>query len=128
MLYCDNLALELAVGRGRDAEHSAAIFDIAHDARFGADHDLIAELEVVCDSGLGGDDDVITKCGAAGESDLPHDEAVAANSDVVGDMNEIVNFRALANDCGAEGAAVYGSVRSEERRVGKECRSRWSPY
>ena len=22
----------------------------------------------------------------------------------------------------------YGEVRSEERRVGKECRSRWSPY
>ena len=22
----------------------------------------------------------------------------------------------------------YGSRRSEERRVGKECRSRWSPY
>ena len=33
------------------------------------------------------------------------------------------------------GAGLYGSVfaheaatRSEERRVGKECRSRWSPY
>ena len=25
-------------------------------------------------------------------------------------------------------AAVHGEVRSEERRVGKECRSRWSPY
>ena len=24
--------------------------------------------------------------------------------------------------------AVETSVRSEERRVGKECRSRWSPY
>ena len=24
--------------------------------------------------------------------------------------------------------AVLGLVRSEERRVGKECRSRWSPY
>src|SRR5256885_14728811 len=24
--------------------------------------------------------------------------------------------------------AIDGSVRSEERRVGKECRSRWSPY
>ena len=24
--------------------------------------------------------------------------------------------------------AKYGEVRSEERRVGKECRSRWSPY
>ena len=23
---------------------------------------------------------------------------------------------------------VLGYVRSEERRVGKECRSRWSPY
>src|SRR5256885_6316153 len=30
---------------------------------------------------------------------------------------------------GAVGSAVQGvSVRSEERRVGKECRSRWSPY
>ena len=25
-------------------------------------------------------------------------------------------------------AAVIDGVRSEERRVGKECRSRWSPY
>ena len=24
--------------------------------------------------------------------------------------------------------SVTGTVRSEERRVGKECRSRWSPY
>ena len=23
---------------------------------------------------------------------------------------------------------TYSSLRSEERRVGKECRSRWSPY
>ena len=22
----------------------------------------------------------------------------------------------------------FGDIRSEERRVGKECRSRWSPY
>ena len=25
-------------------------------------------------------------------------------------------------------ADLYGFTRSEERRVGKECRSRWSPY
>ena len=24
--------------------------------------------------------------------------------------------------------AIYETIRSEERRVGKECRSRWSPY
>ena len=27
-----------------------------------------------------------------------------------------------------ESKSCYGVVRSEERRVGKECRSRWSPY
>ena len=27
-----------------------------------------------------------------------------------------------------EGLVVYEPHRSEERRVGKECRSRWSPY
>ena len=26
------------------------------------------------------------------------------------------------------GAPAFADVRSEERRVGKECRSRWSPY
>src|SRR5258708_25178422 len=28
----------------------------------------------------------------------------------------------------ARGSRCAGPVRSEERRVGKECRSRWSPY
>ena len=27
-----------------------------------------------------------------------------------------------------EGTSYFLSIRSEERRVGKECRSRWSPY
>src|SRR2546430_15811064 len=27
-----------------------------------------------------------------------------------------------------ENERIFGSLRSEERRVGKECRSRWSPY
>ena len=29
---------------------------------------------------------------------------------------------------GAMLGPYYGALRSEERRVGKECRSRWSPY
>ena len=29
---------------------------------------------------------------------------------------------------GTMAIGIYGYVRSEERRVGKECRSRWSPY
>ena len=31
-------------------------------------------------------------------------------------------------DAGAEIVLVCHAPRSEERRVGKECRSRWSPY
>ena len=40
----------------------------------------------------------------------------------------------LMNVCKEGGAAEYNAAitgnetRSEERRVGKECRSRWSPY
>ena len=30
--------------------------------------------------------------------------------------------------CGGKGYLHHVSLRSEERRVGKECRSRWSPY
>ena len=30
--------------------------------------------------------------------------------------------------CGGPRAFTQGQYRSEERRVGKECRSRWSPY
>ena len=30
--------------------------------------------------------------------------------------------------CFTQGETMDEAVRSEERRVGKECRSRWSPY
>ena len=32
------------------------------------------------------------------------------------------------NGCGACAKACHEGARSEERRVGKECRSRWAPY
>src|SRR3712207_9429916 len=40
-----------------------------------------------------------------------------------------IGLAASAYLIGAVGGAVgFGWLRSEERRVGKECRSRWSPY
>ena len=41
---------------------------------------------------------------------------------------ELFIFGILAGIYIAFGANVATAVRSEERRVGKECRSRWSPY
>src|SRR2546430_6819304 len=42
-----------------------------------------------------------------------------------GDQADVGTFRRFH---GADAAVVRGMNRSEERRVGKECRSRWSPY
>ena len=39
-------------------------------------------------------------------------------------QNARIPFKDVAAECGVSRAAI----RSEERRVGKECRSRWSPY
>src|SRR5688572_31987502 len=42
---------------------------------------------------------------------------------------ELAPFAALIHQCVRRAERGGGSVeRSEERRVGKECRSRWSPY
>ena len=47
-------------------------------------------------------------------------------------VDTMVVGRYLGDDAlaavGATGSITYLFYRSEERRVGKECRSRWSPY
>ena len=46
-------------------------------------------------------------------------------SDGISNMHTNVSIRGLAGD---EQGRTLVLFRSEERRVGKECRSRWSPY
>src|SRR3712207_9130454 len=46
-------------------------------------------------------------------------------SDREGDKGE---FKVFNSPVEAMNAYDLGKIRSEERRVGKECRSRWSPY
>ena len=45
-----------------------------------------------------------------------------------GDMRSPAGVFSLGAAYGYDPAPPRGSRRSEERRVGKECRSRWSPY
>src|SRR2546427_440694 len=51
-------------------------------------------------------------------------EAFAQGGVVFVDLDEAAN-RVLV---GVERGSSHANMRSEERRVGKECRSRWSPY
>ena len=49
---------------------------------------------------------------------------IAVNSITCDNVDIRVNIQSVAAGRGL----VLGGIRSEERRVGKECRSRWSPY
>ena len=58
-------------------------------------------------------------------------EAVKTSAEILMPVaGEIVEVNeALADDASLINSDPYGKLlRSEERRVGKECRSRWSPY
>ena len=61
------------------------------------------------------------------ESWWPHDKlSVSGYVEVLSHYREISGIRNEVADCEAYAYAAF--LRSEERRVGKECRSRWSPY
>ena len=49
-------------------------------------------------------------------------------SSEISNIVKVENFVETFTDYFALPSVLYGKIRSEERRVGKECRSRWSPY
>ena len=52
---------------------------------------------------------------------------MAAAGSAVG-MGNLWRFPMLVGENGGGAFVLIYLIRSEERRVGKECRSRWSPY
>ena len=55
-------------------------------------------------------------------------QPAAAESGVTKDRIVLGQSVALTGPASQLGIQMRNGVRSEERRVGKECRSRWSPY
>src|SRR3712207_7114390 len=64
-------------------------------------------------------------CGTAAELQAAGVELRAARLAFWGD---VPRGSGLSSSAALEAALCLALVRSEERRVGKECRSRWSPY
>src|SRR5258708_35409945 len=94
---------------------------------------------------VGGDRVVAHPCDAVGDVGPPaayRDQALVEEilAGLLHTQGEMRVQRAEARDAGLEAVFAQGEVdvvemfltdlddRSEERRVGKECRSRWSPY
>src|SRR3989454_519287 len=57
---------------------------------------------------------------------LPHVRRIVDETGAT--LRVVVDDLATARTLAGSGLRVWLKVRSEERRVGKECRSRWSPY
>ena len=59
-------------------------------------------------------------------------EEIVQHPDVVAAMNKLLGgdfiLSGFSSNTTGPGGEENGRPRSEERRVGKECRSRWSPY
>ena len=53
---------------------------------------------------------------------------VAAMLMVIATVSAQVTTSSMSGKVTAQDEPIIGATRSEERRVGKECRSRWSPY
>src|ERR1051326_9497788 len=66
------------------------------------------------------------------EQSLAGDEHVKELEQVVAERSDMEGEPYVRGDlfCSEDHAhfLIFGGERSEERRVGKECRSRWSPY
>lgn len=71
---------------------------------------MIADANVASDSGLGSDGDVIADFCATGDSSLGDDEAVFADDTVVADLDEVIDFCALADGGFTEAGAIDGGI------------------
>src|SRR2546425_11516409 len=114
-LCVDSIRASTAAGSG----HPTSSMSAAHLAAvLFADH---LRFDVDDPKNLGNDRFVLSK-GHASPLLYSVLKAIGAISD-----EQLLSFRKLGSPLQGHPAPVEG-MRSEERRVGKECRSRWSPY
>src|ERR1035441_10982500 len=111
---------DVGTARRRDAEHPAAERDVYGAVPGGAAQGEPGDGDRGDDGGGGGIVGAL-----AGAAALVH--AVVRDSFLRGAGADAGRADAMGAIAGP-GAAAGGDHRSEERRVGKECRSRWSAY
>ena len=63
-----------------------------------------------------------------GESNLPIDVIISPELEVAKSLQRKLDAPGAVDSVPFANGKIMKIARSEERRVGKECRSRWSPY
>src|SRR5215510_8405633 len=97
----------------RGAEVAAAGLDVGRHAGLRADQRAVADTHVVGHPDLARQNHPPSEPRAARDPDLRHKDRVLTHLHVVPDLDEIVDFRAAADDGMAERRAVDGAVRAD---------------
>src|SRR5271166_550233 len=108
-----DLAKKLAHGLRRGAGPPLPCGNIGHDARSGGDLRAGADVEMARDASLPSQRGEISNDARSRDAGLRDQNRVPADDDVVADLNEIVDLRALADHRVAVGAPVDGHARAD---------------
>ena len=110
LLGGDELALGLKIGDRGEAHVLLAALEIIQHRGLGSDHGFRSDCDVPEDSHLPPEHRVFADLGAAADTILGDDNAVFSNDDVVGDLHEVVDLGAFADEGVAECAAINSAV------------------
>src|SRR2546427_2851989 len=86
---------------------------VAVETRARGDHGEVADGHVIGDARLPTNHHMMARLAAAGDAYLRHQDVMLTDLDVVGDLDQVVHFRAATDDRLAEGGAVHGHVRAQ---------------
>ena len=95
---------------GRGAEDHLFGANAFADSALGGDDGLVPDFDVADDADLASEGDIVAEFGASGDACLGDDEAVFSNDDIVGDLDEVIDFGTGLDPSAAEAGTVDGDV------------------
>src|ERR1700722_4703265 len=107
----EHIAHQALTWHGGKTAHHRARRHVAAEAAHGHDDGVVADHHMIGDARRAADDHTIADGGAAGNADATADQTVFADHHIVADLNLIIDFSAVADARGGDGATVNGSVR-----------------
>ena len=102
--------MPLSDGHGGSAAPGLSLRHVPHDAAPGRNSRVRADLDVVGNSCLSADHDVVANFRAARDADLSCQHAMTTDADIVGNLHEIIDLGAAADESISEGSPIDGRI------------------